>query len=291
VTKFLFLWVLVRVVGRLPVRVLAIGADVAGTLAWYLSPRLRDVTTDHMRHVLGTGDSVSVVQRAARGCVRSAARNYADFARGPRIPPGSQLASIEAIEGADHFFELLERGCGVIAFSAHLGAGEFLLRAMGQIHPRVMVFMEHLSPRAVHHLVLASRAAPGLTFVDADLAGARDALEHLRRGDVLFVLADRDVLHNGRPVAFFGERAKLPTGVVELALRTHLPLLPVTILRTGVDRVRIVVDAPIALDRTRDREADLAAGMRQLADALETCIRRAPDQWFALSPVWSGLAH
>jgi KDO2-lipid IV(A) lauroyltransferase len=179
----------------------------------------------------------------------------------------------------------------VIAFSAHLGAGEYLLRAMGQIHPRVMVFMERLSPRAVHDLVLATRAAPGLRFVEADVAGARDALEHLRGGGVLFVLADRDVSGNGRPVPFFGERAKLPTGVVELALRTQLPLLPITILRTSAGRVRVVVDPPIALVRTGDRQADVAAGMRVLAGALEVSIKRAPDQWFALSPVWSGLAH
>jgi KDO2-lipid IV(A) lauroyltransferase len=179
----------------------------------------------------------------------------------------------------------------VIAFSPHVGAAELLLRAIGQIHPPVMVFMERQSPRAVHDLVLATRAAPGLRFVDADMGGARDALEHLRRGDVLLLLADRDVLGNGRPVAFFGERAKLPTGPVELALRTQLPLLPVTVLRTGADRVRIVVDAPIVLSRSGNREADVAAGMLRLAGALEVSIQRAPDQWFALSPVWSGLAH
>jgi lauroyl/myristoyl acyltransferase len=289
--KFCGLWLLVRVFGRLPARVLTVGADAIGTCAWYLSSSLRSVTADHMRHVLGPGTPAPRRDRAARGCVRAAARNYGDFARGPHIKDGSQLTAIEAIDGAHHFFGLLDRGCGMIAFSAHLGAGEFLLRAMGQIHPNLMVFMERLSPPQVHDLVIATRAVPGIQFVDADLAGARAALEHVRAGGVLFVLADRDVMGNGQPVALFSERAKLPSGPVELALRTRAPLLPVTILRTPRDRVRIIVDPPIALARTGSREADVAAGMRAVADALEICIRRAPDQWFALSPVWSGLAH
>jgi lauroyl/myristoyl acyltransferase len=291
VLKFFGLWLLVRVFGRLPARVLTVGADVIGTFAWYLLPHLRSVTADHMRHVLGPGAPAASRDRAARGCVRAAARNYGDFARGPYIKDGSQLADIENIDGARHFFDLLDRGCGMIAFSAHLGAGEFLLRAMGQIHPDFMVFMERLSPQAMHDLMMSTRRAPGIKFVDADMAGARAALAHVKAGGVLFVLADRDVMGNGHPVAFFGERAKLPVGPVELALRTQAPLLPVTVLRNAGEGIRIVIDPPILLTRTGNRDADVAAGMRALADALEVCIRRAPDQWFALSPVWSGLAH
>jgi KDO2-lipid IV(A) lauroyltransferase len=290
VIKFAALWVLVRVFGRMPAPVLAAAADAAGSLAWVISPRLRDVTRDHMRHALGAGVPTRRIDRAARGCVRTAARNYADFAHGPHARHGSQLADIQTIEGAQHFFQLLDSGCGLIVFSAHLGAAEYLMRAMGQIHPHVMVFMERQSPAAVHDLATSTRSAPGLSFVDADVAGARAALEHVRSGGVLLVLADRDVMGGGFPVAFFGERARLPSGPVELALRTRAPLLPVTVVRTGIHGVRIIVDPPIVPARTGSHDADVAEGMRSLAAALEVCIRRAPDQWFALSPVWSGLA-
>jgi lauroyl/myristoyl acyltransferase len=52
----------------------------------------------------------------------------------------------------------------------------------------------------------------------------------------------------------------------------------------------VYIDPPFVLKRTGDREADLDAGMRAMAAALEAGIRRAPDQWFPLQPVWSGLA-
>ncbi|MBM4416596.1 MAG: lipid A biosynthesis acyltransferase, partial [Chloroflexi bacterium] len=90
--------------------------------------------------------------------------------------------------------------------------------------------------------------------------------------------------------AFFGERAPLPAGAAELALRTGAALVPAFVLRDD-GGFRIVIDPPLALSRTADRAADLATAHRAAAAALECGIARAPDQWFALKPVWSGLAR
>lgn len=287
---WLALWLLVRVCGRLPARLLTAAAEVAGTCAWFLSARLRRVTADHMRHALGPHTPQRERDRAARGCVRTAARNYADFARGPTLPPGGEFDALAAADGIDHFFTALDRGCGVIVFSAHLGNPEFLLRAVGRMELDLMVVTEQLAPPRLDAFVRATRAAPGVCMVGTDVAGARAALAHLHAGGVLLVLADRDLHGTGRPVAFFGERARLPTGVIELALRTQAAVVPACVLRTPGDRLLLVVAPPLALPRSGDREADVAAGMRLLAAALEAGIRRAPEQWFVLTPVWSGLA-
>ncbi len=287
--QFAVLWFLVRVAGRFPAWLIDIKAVVLGTLAWYLSPRLRRVTDDHMRHVLGPTASPRARARAARGCVRTAARNYAAFARAPYLTPEQQFAPIEVMDGADRFFGAVDRGCGVIAVSSHLGNPEAILRALGRSGLAVMVFIERLSPSRMHDWVRDLRGAPGLRLVTADLAGAREALTHVRAGGVLVVLADRDLLGTGRPVMFFGERARLPSGPVELALRTGAPLLPVTVLRSPRGGLRVIIDEPLTLTRTGGRDANIEAGMRAMAAALETGIRRAPDQWFALSPIWQGL--
>jgi KDO2-lipid IV(A) lauroyltransferase len=142
----------------------------------------------------------------------------------------------------------------------------------------------------VHDLVHEVRASPGVRFVPADLKGVREALAHVRKGGVLAILADRDIMRNGPPVTFFGERARLPSGPIELALRTHAPVLPAFVLRASGDRYRVFIDPPLDFERTGNREADLAAGMRNLAATLEVGIRRAPEQWFPLQPIWSGLA-
>lgn len=85
--KLLALWLLVRVAGRAPLVLLYAVGDILGTLAWAATPRLREVTRDHMRHVLASNATSAAIDRAARGCVRSAVRYYADFAYGANHTP------------------------------------------------------------------------------------------------------------------------------------------------------------------------------------------------------------
>ena len=287
--RYLALWVLVRVLGRLPLRVLYAGSDVAGTLAWYASPRLQRVTLDHMRHVYAGGASERELGRSARSCARSAARYWADLAKAAHQPPERAIDRIDVVEGIEHIFEARDRGCGVIFVSAHLGNPESLMRAIGVLGFDVVVLTEPLSPPRLHDLVHDVRSASGIRFVPADRGGVRLAIEQLRAGGMLGVMADRDVLGTGRPVPFFGERARLPTGAVELALRTRAPLVTGFVRRTEGGRVRVTIDPPLDLERTGDRAADVAAGMRRLVQALEDGIRESPEQWFALHPVWAGL--
>ena len=168
----------------------------------------------------------------------------------------------------------------------HVGNPEQLMRAIGRLGFDVLVLTEPLSPPALHRLVHELRQAPGVRFVPADRSGVRQAIEQLRRGGMLGVLADRDVLGSGRLLPFFGAPARLPTGAVELALRMNARLIVGFVRPPGGGRVRVTLDPPLALRRTGDREADVAAGMAELLTALEGGIRAAPEQWFVLHPVW-----
>jgi KDO2-lipid IV(A) lauroyltransferase len=289
--RYAWLWLLVYVVGRAPKRFLYFAADIGGWIIWLGSARVRRVTDDHMRHVLGVQSTTRERRRAARGCARAAGRYYADFCRGPHLPEDVAFDEIESVEGLEHWFEAYDRGCGLIVCSAHLGNPEHFVRATAQLGFDLLVLTEPLSPPRVNALVHHARSAPGARFMPVSLAAVREAIAHLKRGGVLAVLGDRDVLHNGHATPFFGERARLPTGAVDLALRTGAPVLPAFVVRTQAGRFRVYIDPAFTLKRTADREADLDAGMRKVAAALERGIRRAPDQWFPLQPVWSGLAQ
>ena len=281
--KLLALWLLVRVAGRAPLVLLYAVSDVLGTLAWAATPRLREVTRDHMRHVLASNASSAAIDRAARGCVRSAVRYYADFAYGANHTP----RPFESSEGLENITAASEAGHGVILLSAHLGNPESISHATAALGLDLMILTEPLQPRSVHDFVHAVRAiaAPGVRYVPADLGGVRATLEHLRAGGTLAVLGDRDVLGNGDPLTFFGERARLPGGIADLALRTGAAVVPGIALRTSRGGIRAVVRPPLDLAGLDREEAG-----RRIAAALEAGIALAPDQWFPLSPVWDGLA-
>lgn len=288
---YLALRLLVEIGGRVPLAILDAIAGAAGTLGWWASRRIREVTRDHMRHVLGPAASDGDVDRAARACTRAAARGYAAFAHLPRLTPDLVRASVTAFDGLDTLIEAREAGRGAILVSAHLGAPEVLSHAAPAFGLDFAAIAEPLRPQRVHDFVQSVRAVPGVRYLTADLGGLREARAHLSAGGMLGLLVDRDVLGTGRPYAFFGERALMPAGAVELARRTGVPIVAVWVLRErGASRYRLVAERVALPAATGERAADVDSGMRALIVALEAGIRRAPGQWTPLAPIWSGLA-
>ena len=288
---YIALWLLVQGGGRLPLRLLDAIAAASGTLAWWASRRLREVTRDHMRHALGPHATPREVDRAARECARTAARGYAEFAHLPRLSPEAVRARIVAMDGMDALTDAYREGRGTILVSAHLGAPEAIGCSTPTFHIDYAGISEPLRPQRVHDFVHHIRGLRGVRYFPATLGGLREARAHLRDGGTLGLLVDRDVLGTGRPYAFFGERALMPTGAVELARRTGAPVVAVWIFRERQPGQYRLVGRRLTLPpATSDREADLDSGMRVVIASLEEAIRSAPGQWFPLVPVWSGLA-
>ena len=280
------MWLLVRVFGRLPTRVLYALAAATSMAMWRVSPRLRDVTRDHMRHVLGPEASEREVERTARGCARAAAWYWADLGRAAHLSQQQALEANESFEGLDHVFEARDQGRGVVMVSAHVGNPELLARAAGQVLLDLVALIEPLPDRRLAMLLQSVRNRPGVRFLPANLPGVRATIAHLRAGGLLAIMADRDIQHRGRPTRFFGEEALRPPGPAELALRTGAPVVAGFVYRVGPGRTRLRFTPEIEFPRTGDLDADLPGAMAAIARALEDGIREAPQQWFVTKPVW-----
>jgi KDO2-lipid IV(A) lauroyltransferase len=89
-------------------------------------------------------------------------------------------------------------------------------------------------------------------------------------------------------VDFFGTPAPFPTGPATLARATRTPLIPVFVLADGDRRrCRFLVEEPIAVQRTRDRDADVGDATRKLVAIYERYVRKYPDQWFNFFDFWA----
>ena len=282
--KAVLIRLLIEVGGRLPLRLLYAAADIAAAVAWLASPRLREITRDHVDHVYARTVDSSRRDRAARGCVRTSAQYWADLARYAHASPGQALGEYVSIEGLDRLREAVDRGSGVLLVTAHVGAPEFAVHVASALGFDVLTLAQVNESAAVNEVLNSARRRHGARFADANLGGVRAALEYLRAGKVVALAADRDLTRSGYVVPFFGERTTLPPGPIELARRTGATVVPGFVLRVGPGRYAMRFEAPI----------DLAAGTPEgatalLAATLEAGIRRAPDQWFVLSPIWRGI--
>jgi KDO2-lipid IV(A) lauroyltransferase len=114
----------------------------------------------------------------------------------------------------------------------------------------------------------------------------RQMLMYLRRGGVVGILGDRDVTHNGLPVTFFGAPTTLPIGPIRLAVETGAVLVTMFCPRHG-DRYRLFVEE-VPVQRTGDREQDMAWTAERVVAVLERIIRPWPEQWVIFERIWTG---
>ncbi len=180
-------------------------------------------------------------------------------------------------------FEALTRDGGIVILS-HLGnwAQSFkifetydvtLNIVMAEALGEELSAMENLA--ASNERIRVINMNEGMQSV-VDIAGA------LLRKEVVIMMADR-IVNAGKSVAvpFLGTPARFNSGPFEIARMRNVPLVGMSIVRSGDGTLRIIIS-----DILHAGEAGVAPTMARYAEFLETTVRQYPLQWFNFYDFW-----
>ncbi len=134
---------------------------------------------------------------------------------------------------------------------------------------------------AVTHL----RRCHNVSLVEPTPAGVRRVIRALRNGEIAGFVADYDFFQNGLPIIFFGRQTTFPPGPIRIARDTGALVVP-AFSRRGPSGHGISLGEPFEVPKTKDIDADIAAGMETLKQRLEEGIRATPDQWVLFQRAW-----
>ena len=227
-------------------------------------------------------------ERLLRGSFRSLGRQLGEVSQFPRATPESLR---EAVEYDDEDAKLLdvarERGRGVIFLTGHLGAWELLCFAHSVFYNPLSFLVRPLDNPRVEELVESLRTRFGNEPIDKKSA-ARRAMKLLRDGGTLGVLADLNSQEReGVFVPFFGHLACTTAGVATLALRTDATVIPCFAPWDERRGKYVFRGGPvIELVRTGDQERDVEVNTARFTAAIESYVRRFPDQWLWIHKRW-----
>lgn len=278
--------------GVLPERVAAFLAALAGTVLARVPNEKFACRTRHIDRVLAsTSPAVDpdpdVVRRWTVRSYRSYARYWMEGARVPAVRTEELQRRVILDWGYDRLEEALRSEQGVVLALPHVGSWEWggaFLATVG--HPMTTV-AERVEPEALFEWFLEQRRGIGLDVLPLDdQATGRTLLQVLRRGGLVGLVCDRDLVGNGIDVEFFGERTTLPAGPATLALRTGSLLFPAAVYSGPAEHHFSVVTAPIDTTRAGTLRADVARITQELAQCFERLIQRAPEQWHLYQPNW-----
>jgi KDO2-lipid IV(A) lauroyltransferase len=248
----------------------------------------RRMVSENLRRVLGADaddpDDVAALDRWARRSFRAYARYWVEGARLGRTSP-IEVEQHTLVQGLNYLVEGMAAGKGVIMALPHVGSWEYGGAFLATQGLPMTAVAERLEPPELFDFFVEQRAAMGLTIVPLD-APASTISSTLRRGGLVGLLSDRDLVGNGIEVEFFGETTTMPAGAATLALRTGAQLVTGAVYSGPGRDHRAVVEPPLDTTRTGSLRRDVARLTQSIATRFEGLIRRAPEQWHMFQPLW-----
>lgn len=227
------------------------------------------------------GDALSASERKdlVRRTFRHGQRQLQEVTRLARADRAWVEARVQLDDSVARLDEVLAAGRGAIVVTAHLGNWELLAaRLSHRGHGGAVVGRQHPRDPAAAWLPKV-RAAHGVETLAQD-APPRKALEVLRRGEVLGLLCDLEVRRlDGEFVPFFGHPALTIAAPAALARAAGAPLLPVRCIVDSPSGYRLIVDEPLHLDPTLDKQAARVDLLSRMNQRFEAWIREHPEQW------------
>lgn len=217
-------------------------------------------------------------------------RNWTDTLLMFRLRGPALFSLVGRESGAEHLDRVLARGCGAILISPHLGNWE--LGGLGLAdrgYPlNVLTFRER--DEKVNDLREEVRTGRGIRFIyvdrdDTSPLAIIEAVNALRRNEVLALLGDRDGSSHTATFDFFGRPARIPVGAAYLAITTGAPVIPVFVpLEQG--RYSTLMEEPVYFEPGRDHGAAVRQGTERVLRVFERYIRAYPDQWYNFYDYW-----
>jgi lauroyl/myristoyl acyltransferase len=192
--------------------------------------------------------------------------------------------SLARIDGLEHLDRVLAEGKGCIVVTIHMGGWEGCAALWGSLDQyRSALIAEVLEPPALWRRLLELRQSSGVEIIPLGRTAPRTILRRLQENSVVAGAIDRDILGSGKPYRFFGAPASIPSGLIEVAQRTGAGVLPIITLREPDDTYLFVGMEPLWVGP----EAGAVDGaIEKLLRLFEDCIRRHPDQWHVMEPIW-----
>jgi len=262
---------------------LPIGA-FAGRVAFFVLPRYRRTALENLRFAFAGEKTPREIGRIAEKVFENLGKNAVEFLQMPRLDAGTIDRRV-TIVGRERIDRALEAGRGVIILTAHFGNWELIAATLrikkypGAIVARRIYFHKYESflnqLRKVHDVNAIYRDD-----------SPKKILRVLRQNGIIGILADQDVESvDGVYVDFFGKKAYTPSGPAALARSSGAKLVPTFMVRQD-GRHTLMIEDPIELVETGDREADLAANTQRWSRTVEAYIRRYPEQWVWMHRRW-----
>lgn len=269
-------WIM-RVLGNLPVTwVTALGASLGWVLA-VLPLRIASARRLVLINLLAAYPELSwrEAKRMARESLMETGRNLAEFTTVWAQPVEQSCQRITEVRGLNELRAAIAAPEPVLIVSLHLSSWELISVLLGR-EDQVVILYKPDENENLTRLVREGRERTGCRLAPANARGVKTALQTLRGGGTVAILADHHPGPNNPFAPFFGHPVRTPGLVAKLVQKQRPRIFYASCYRANGPRdVRIFFD-PAPEMAAADSDIAILDAMNR---GLENCINRAPTQY------------
>ena len=255
-----------------------------GRLAFRLDAKHRRLALSNLRLAFGPGRSPREYKQIARSSFAHFGQILAEMVKWPFMKEKCLRALIRK-EGEGHLLQAIEKGRGVLVFTAHYGNWELGSLPASRL-ARLHVIARELDNKLVERKLLAFRRRMGAQVIYKHQA-ARQVLQVLHHQGIVAILIDQNVLRReGVFVDFFGRPASTTPALAALHLRTGAPILPYFCHPEPDGSYRLQMQPPVTFQPSDHQEQDVLKLTQLCTKIIEAQIREKPEYWLWLHDRW-----
>lgn len=193
------------------------------------------------------------------------------------------------IDGFDLFLKLSKQKPGFVQLSSHIGNYEIAGYSLPAENKRLnaLVFGGEKESVMANRSKLFKGHNIRMIPVMADMSHLFAIDQALSEGEIISMPADRIFgSQKSFSIDFLGAKAKFPQGPFMLAAMRDVPMLFVSVMKTGTTKYHVSVRKieSKAEGQTRTKATDLA---NQYVAMLEETVRKYPTQWYNYFDFWA----
>ncbi len=276
--------IMVWILGRLPVWMADLLANSLGLL-WFKSDRRhRSVTLDNLTHCFGRQMTPVQIEQMGKQVFKNVASILFETAWAYKFSKEEFLSHF-TIKGLEHVRKAHAKGRGVIVVTCHMGNFEMLIPGIDETGLKGYAIYRPFDFEPLERITTEARERFGVTMVPTKGAGNK-IVEILNNGGVIGTLLDQNVdWYQGVFTDFFGRPACTNKGLAVLAQRSKAPVVPMYTIRKN--REYLIEFLPeIPQEDTDDSIRDIEINTQGYVSAIESMVRRSPDQYFWIHNRW-----
>jgi len=248
----------------------------------------REALISNIQHILGEEAPREEAVRLARNTFRRYAQYLIDLICAPRMKEEQLRGLISGVSNEQIIENALQAGKGAILLTAHLGnweLGGIILKAL-HLPVNIVYFPDRIWGVEKSRRRYRERKGVGQFSISNSPFSLVSMIGALRRNEIVCLQGDRNYGRRGVKIDFFGSPVAFPPGPVILAMASKAPLIPLFILQEDRKGYRFLVEDPVPMQDTGNREEDIRQNLIRVVRILEKYLKRYPDQWFNYVPYW-----